>query len=69
LKIRHDQIKLRIDGSRLIVEDVVQVARDGARVELSEEALRKLKNSRGVVEKLIAKGERIYGVFIGIGEL
>lgn len=60
---------LTIDGSDLTVEDVVGVARDNVRVELSGEAIEKIKASRAVVEKLISKKERIYGVSTGIGEL
>jgi histidine ammonia-lyase len=60
---------LTIDGSDLTIEDVVGVARNDARVELSKEAIAKLKASRAIVEKLIARKERIYGVSTGIGEL
>jgi histidine ammonia-lyase len=60
---------LRIDGSLLTVEDVVNVARKNEKVELSAIAQGKLKNSREVVEKLIARKEKIYGVTTGIGEL
>ncbi|MGD1055257.1 MAG: aromatic amino acid ammonia-lyase, partial [Nitrososphaerales archaeon] len=60
---------LTIDGSDITVEDVVRVARNDARVELSQEAISRIKASRAIVEKLIAKKERIYGVSTGIGEL
>ena len=60
---------LTIDGSDLTIEDVVGVARNDARVELSREAIARMKASRAIVEKLIAKKERIYGVSTGIGEL
>lgn len=60
---------LTIDGSDLTIEDVVGVARNGARVKLSRKAIARMKASRAIVEKLIAKKERIYGVSTGIGEL
>ena len=60
---------LAIDGGNLTIEDVVEVARNDARVELSKEAIARLKASRAIVEKLIARKERIYGVSTGIGEL
>ena len=60
---------LTIDGSNLSVEDVVGVARKDVRIELSKEALDRMKASRSVVEKLIERREKIYGVSTGIGEL
>ena len=60
---------LTIDGRNLGIEDVVRVAREEARIELSKEAMARMKASRTVVEKLIAKKEKIYGVSTGIGEL
>src|SRR6266567_7780846 len=47
--------------------DVVAVAREGARVELSTEALDALKRARGVVDALAASGEPVYGVSTGFG--
>jgi len=58
-----------IGNSHLSIEDVVNVARKNERVELSEEAKEKLKRSRAVVEKLVARRERLYGISTGIGEL
>jgi len=60
---------LTIDGGDLTVEDVVEVARNSAKIELSKEAMAKVTASRSIVEKLIAKKEKIYGVSTGIGEL
>jgi histidine ammonia-lyase len=60
---------LTIDGTNLTVEDVVGVARNPTKVELSKVAARRLKESRVVVEKLIERKEKIYGVSTGIGEL
>ena len=60
---------MTIDGGDLTVEDVVEVARNEARIELSKGTMAKVKASRSIVEKLIAKKEKIYGVSTGIGEL
>jgi len=60
---------LTIDGSDLAIEDVVGVARNDVKVKLSREAIARMKASRAIVEKLIAKKEKIYGVSTGIGEL
>lgn len=50
-------------------QDVIDVARRGARVELSPEAVRALAESRGVVDALAAKPEPVYGVSTGFGAL
>ena len=60
---------LRIDGESLKIEDVVRVARENEAIELAKEASEKINRSREVVERLIAKREKIYGVSTGIGEL
>jgi len=60
---------VRIDGQSLTVEDVVRVARGNEPIQLAEEASEKITRCREVVERLIAKREKIYGVSTGIGEL
>ena len=60
---------VRIDGQSLRVEDVVRVARGNEAIELAADASEKIMRSREVVEKLIAKKEKLYGVSTGIGEL
>ncbi|MES4906722.1 MULTISPECIES: histidine ammonia-lyase [unclassified Streptomyces] len=49
--------------------DVIAVARDGARVELSEEALAAVAAARRVIDDLAAKPEPVYGVSTGFGAL
>jgi histidine ammonia-lyase len=50
-------------------EDVIAVARHGARVELSAEALSALAAARGIVDALAARPEPVYGVSTGFGAL
>ncbi|MFF9017841.1 histidine ammonia-lyase [Streptomyces sp. NPDC014870] len=50
-------------------QDVIDVARRGARVELSPEAVQALAESRAVVDALAAKPEPVYGVSTGFGAL
>ncbi|MGW0120059.1 histidine ammonia-lyase [Streptomyces sp. NPDC003327] len=50
-------------------QDVIAVARHGARVELSPEAVQALAASRAVVDALAAKPEPVYGVSTGFGAL
>lgn len=60
---------LRIDGASLSVEDVVDVARRGRSVRLSEEARADVEASHDVARRLIATGHRIYGMTTGAGAL
>lgn len=50
-------------------QDVIDVARHGARVELSTEAVRALAAARDVIDALAAKPEPVYGVSTGFGAL
>ncbi len=57
-----------IDGYNLTIEDVVQVARFGAKVELAEEAKEAMLKSRRYIDKCIEEGQVIYGVNTGYGK-
>ncbi|MGW8767033.1 histidine ammonia-lyase [Streptomyces sp. NPDC055815] len=50
-------------------QDVIDVARHGARVELSTEAVNALAAARDIVDALAAKPEPVYGVSTGFGAL
>ncbi|MBQ1125058.1 histidine ammonia-lyase [Streptomyces smyrnaeus] len=50
-------------------EEVIAVARDGARVELHQEALEALAAARRFIDDLAAKPEPVYGVSTGFGAL
>ena len=50
-------------------DDVVRVAREGARVSLTDDALVAIDHARGVVEALAAAEEPAYGVSTGFGAL
>src|SRR5881227_1466879 len=50
-------------------EDVLAVARGGAKVELSAEALEAVARSRQVIDALAARPEPVYGVSTGFGAL
>jgi histidine ammonia-lyase len=57
-----------IKGSGLTIEDVVNVARHGEKVELHSDALARIKTCRAMLEKKIRAHEIMYGVNTGIGE-
>ena len=58
-----------ITGKQLTVEDVVNVARGGEKVELHAAAVERIKTCRAFLEKKVAAHEMMYGVNTGIGEL
>ncbi|MFO8050379.1 MAG: histidine ammonia-lyase [Thermoplasmatota archaeon] len=58
-----------LDGENVTYEDIVKVARYGAKLDISPEALEKIRKCQSMIEELVDKGEKIYGVTTGIGEL
>jgi histidine ammonia-lyase len=58
---------VELTGDNLSVEDVVAVARDSARVVISDEALRQMRQARDVVDAVLASGEAVYGLNTGLG--
>ncbi|MEU0130155.1 MULTISPECIES: histidine ammonia-lyase [unclassified Streptomyces] len=58
-----------VGTSGTTAEDVVAVARGGARVELSAAAVEALSVARGIIDALAAKPEPVYGVSTGFGAL
>ncbi|MBN1389637.1 MAG: histidine ammonia-lyase [Candidatus Thermoplasmatota archaeon] len=61
------EVVLNGDGSSY--EDVVNVARHGARVRFSEEGISRIERCQKMIDELVRRGEKIYGVTTGIGEL
>lgn len=59
---------LLITGQGLTIENVVEVARYGRKVELAPEALARIKACREMLEKKIQANEIMYGINTGIGE-
>jgi len=57
-----------LDGSNLTVEKLVKIARLKEKVELSSEALQRIKICRAMLEEKIQAHEIMYGVNTGIGE-
>jgi histidine ammonia-lyase len=54
-------------GSGLTVGDVVRVARDAEPVELAPEAVERMRETRALVERVVARGDEVYGVTTGVG--
>lgn len=56
-----------LSGSGLTVADVVRVARDAEPVELSPEAVERMRETRALVERVVARGDEVYGTTTGVG--
>ena len=60
--------KVVLDGNSLTIEDVVNVARFGYKVLLSDIAKDRVLYSREIVEKYVKEGEVVYGITTGFGK-
>lgn len=58
-----------LDGVSLRLDQVISVARQGARVALVPEAIDRMRRSRQVLEQVGAEGDPIYGFTTGAGAL
>lgn len=60
---------VRIGTSGMTIDDVIAVARHGARIELTAEALSAMADTRAHVEELAAGDTPVYGISTGFGAL
>ena len=58
-----------LTGTSLTIADVEAVARHGSRARLEEPARARMQRARDVIDELVAKGEVVYGVTTGFGDL
>ncbi|WP_271409585.1 HAL/PAL/TAL family ammonia-lyase [Pseudomonas sp. Q1-7] len=61
--------KVLLGDTPLTWREVVAVARHGARLELTPAAWARIDNARGIVERIVERGERAYGISTGLGAL
>jgi histidine ammonia-lyase len=54
-------------GSGLTVADVVRVAREDEPVEIAPEAVERMRETRALVERVVERGDEVYGVTTGVG--
>ncbi len=57
-----------INGNSLELKDLVDVSRNDAKVQLSEEAISKIKESRDLIDEFVEKEEIVYGITTGFGK-
>ncbi|EQB86997.1 histidine ammonia-lyase [Clostridium punense] len=60
--------KVVIDGNSLTLEEVIKVARKNYKVELSEEAKKRVIKSRSIVDNIVENDEVVYGITTGFGK-
>ncbi len=59
---------ITIDGNNLTLEDVIKVARQNYKVELSEEARERVLKSRKIVDSIVENNKVVYGITTGFGK-
>lgn len=60
---------ITLNSSGLTMEQVVEVARNGSKIEISKEALTKMAATRSHIESLAASETPVYGISTGFGAL
>jgi histidine ammonia-lyase len=60
-------MSIALDGASLTLSDVIQVAREGERVELAPAAVERMQEARAVVERALERGDAVYGLSTGVG--
>jgi histidine ammonia-lyase len=58
-----------LTGDDLSIEDVVSIARRGTIVEVSRGALERVRWARDVVDRVLERGDPVYGMNTGVGSL
>lgn len=60
---------VEIDGEHLTLEQIYAVAYDYATVSIKKSVIKQIKKSRDLVERIVSKGEPVYGINTGFGSL
>ncbi|HEX7195814.1 MAG TPA: aromatic amino acid lyase, partial [Candidatus Limnocylindria bacterium] len=60
---------LPLSGRDLTIDNLIEVARGRRAVALDPAAASRMRESRGVIERLVAEGATVYGVTTGFGDL
>jgi histidine ammonia-lyase len=58
-----------LDGTSLTIDNVVELARNYARVEISPSAVEAVKKGRKSIERILKSGKTVYGINTGFGRL
>jgi len=60
---------VKLDGKSLTIESVAKIARENEPVDVAGDAWERIRKCRAMLEDKVEKGEVMYGVTTGIGEL
>lgn len=60
--------KVLLNGKNLTVEDLISVTRKASCVTLCDDAMKNVRKSRDIVDKLVAEGRPMYGINTGFGK-
>lgn len=60
--------KVVINGNDLTLEEFIKVTREGAIVEISDEAVKRVKKARDLVDKFVEEDKVVYGITTGFGK-
>lgn len=60
--------KISINGSNLTLEKFIDITRNGKKVELSKDAIKRVQKSRDLVEKFVRDNDVVYGITTGFGK-
>ncbi|MBS6374590.1 MAG: histidine ammonia-lyase [Erysipelotrichaceae bacterium] len=61
-------MELMIDGHHLVLDDVIDVARNRRRIALSDEAKEKIRKAEQMVKDFVEQGKVSYGITTGFGK-
>jgi histidine ammonia-lyase len=57
-----------LDGNSLTLEDFIRIVRGGFKVELSEEAMKRVEKARSLVDRFVQEEKVVYGITTGFGK-
>lgn len=60
--------EVKMDGNKLRVTDIINIARNGYKVSITNEARKKVKIAEDYVKELVEKNKIVYGVTTGFGK-
>ena len=59
---------IQINGNELTLDQIVKVARQGYKIELTKEAEERVIKSRNIVDEIVDNNRVIYGITTGFGK-
>lgn len=57
-----------LNGESLTLEDIIKIARFGCKVQIDENAMKRIKKSRSIVDDIVDKEKVAYGITTGFGK-